>query len=218
MAKNVSAWEEAYRSVESLWGLKPDHVLVEYASLVPKGAVLDLGVGEGRNALFFARMGFEVKGIDISRTAVDRCVERARDANLRVKAEVGDLREVEVPRRRYSLVIAAWILNFFKKPEAEEIVGKMKNGLKKGGFVYVAMFSLDDPGYARAEKALKAVEENTFYSPTRDSFVHYFTREEVLSLFGGFDVIYCVEGTGLDLDHGEPHYHGSIMYMGKKLK
>lgn len=216
MVKKVPAWEEAYKSVELLWGLKPDHVLIEYASLVPKGAVLDLGIGEGRNSLFFAKMGFEVEGIDISKTAVERCVERAKDADLKVKVEVGDLKEVDVPRGRYSLVIAAWILNFFKKVEAEEIVGKIKNGLKKDGFVYVAMLSLDDPGYARAKKTLEAVEENTFYSPKRDSFAHYFTKEEVLSLFGGFDVIYCVEGTGLDLAHAEPHCHGFIMYMGKK--
>lgn len=134
MVGKLSAWEEAYRSIESLWGLKPDHILVDYASLVPKGFVFDLGIGEGRNALFFAKMGYEVEGVDISQTAIDRCIERAKKANLKVKAEVGDLREVDIPHGRYSLIIAAWVLNFFKKTEAEEIVGKMKNGLKKGGF------------------------------------------------------------------------------------
>lgn len=52
----MSGWEEAYKSVESLWGLKPDHTLVEYGSLIPKGKVLDLGIDEGRNALYFAKM------------------------------------------------------------------------------------------------------------------------------------------------------------------
>lgn len=81
-----SAWEEAYRDVESLWGLKPDFELAEYADLVPKGKVLDLGIGEGRNALFFAKKGYEVEGFDMSQTAVDRRIERAKNSNLKLSA------------------------------------------------------------------------------------------------------------------------------------
>ncbi len=51
--KKLRTWEESYKSVESLWGVKPDNELVRYASIVPEGKVLDLGIGEGRNALFF---------------------------------------------------------------------------------------------------------------------------------------------------------------------
>lgn len=218
MMKKLSAWEEAYRSVESMWGLKPDHILLEYASLIPKGNVLDLGIGEGRNALFFAKMGYEVEGVDISQTAIERCIERAKKTNLKLKAEVKDLKEVDIPQGRYSLIIAAWVLNFFKKRAAEEIIGKIKNGLKKDGFVYIGIFSLDDPGYKRAKKSLEVVEENTFYSSQRNSFFHYFTREEVLSLFADFQVIYYAVGTGLDISHGGPHYHGFIEYMGQKCK
>ncbi|MDH5753756.1 MAG: class I SAM-dependent methyltransferase [Candidatus Bathyarchaeota archaeon] len=218
MMEKLSAWEEAYRSVESLWGLKPDHILLEYASLIPKGNVLDLGIGEGRNALFFAKMGYEVEGVDISRAAVERCIERAKKANLKVKAEVRDLKEVDVPQGRYSLIIVAWVLNFFKKTEAEQIMRRIKNGLKKDGFVYIGIFSLDDPSYERAKRRLEVVEENSFYSPKKNSFFHYFTKEEILSLFSDFKVIYYAVGTGLDLSHGERHYHGFIEYMGQRCK
>lgn len=216
MMEKSPSWEEAYRNVESLWGLKPDRILLEYASLIPKGSVLDLGIGEGRNALFFAKMGYVVEGVDISRTAVQRCMERARKASLEVNAEVRDLKKVYIPEGRYSLIIAAWVLNFIKKIEVEEIIGKIKKGLKKDGFVYMGVFSLDDPGYGRAKKNLEVAEENTFYSPKSDSFFHYFTKNEVLSLFADFKVIYCVVGKGLDIGHGEPHYHGFIEYMGQK--
>jgi tellurite methyltransferase len=110
----LSAREEAYRSVKLLWGLKPDHVLVDYGSLVPKGCVLDLGMGEGRNSFFFAKMGYEVEGFDISQTAIERCVRMAKNENLEVEAEGKDLREVDIPKGRYSLIIVAWVLKFFK--------------------------------------------------------------------------------------------------------
>lgn len=215
MAGRLSAWEEAYKSVELLWGLEPDHTLRKYASLVPNGNVLDLGVGEGRNALSFAKMGYEVEGVDISQTAVERCVERAKKANLKVKAEVRDLKEIDIPQGKYSLIIAAWVLNFFKKTEAEEIIQRIRNGLKKDGFVYIGVLSINDPGYERAKKSLEVVEENTFFSPKRSSFIHYFTKEEVLSLFASFKVIHYAEGIELDLGHGDPHYHGFIVYMGR---
>ncbi len=212
----MPAWEEAYKSVESLWGLKPERVLVDYGSLVPEGNVLDLGMGEGRNSFLFAEMGYEVEGFDISPTAIHRCIERAKDRNLKVKAQVKDLREVNILQGRYSLIIAAWVLNFFKKTETEEIIHKIKNGLKENGFVYISMFSVHDPGYERAKKRLRAVEENTFYSEKKDYFIHYFTEEELLSLFSDFKTVYCAKGIELDIEHGEPHYHGFIKYMGQK--
>lgn len=217
MENKLNTWEKAYRNTESLWVVKPDHILRTNVSLVPEGHVLDLGIGGGRNALFFAKMGYEVEGVDISKTAIERCIERARDANLTVKAEVQDLREIDIPQERYSLIIAASVLNFFKKIEVEELVEKMKQGLKNDGLVYISVFSPDDPGYERARKnKLEEIEKNTFYSPKRKTFIHFFSKEEILTFFAGFKVIYYDEGTGLDLWHGKPHYHGFISYMGQK--
>jgi len=216
--KQSSIWEEAYRSVESLWGLKPDHVLVDYAILVPKGKVLDLAIGEGRNGLFLAKLGYEVEGFDISQTAVERCLKRAKNEKLKIKAEVMDLREIKIPPNKYSLIISAWILNFFKKAEVKEILRKIKDGLKKDGFVYIGVLSPNDPGYENAKKNLEMTEENTFLSPRMRSFIHYFTKEEVLALLTDFKIIYCAEGSELDIGHGKPHYHGFIMYLGQKCR
>ena len=212
----LSSWEEDYRSVKSLWGLEPDHVLAKYSRLIPRGNVLDLGIGEGRNALFFAKMGYEVEGVDISSTAIERCAERAKNANLRIKLDVKDLRETDIPEGRYSLIIAAWVLNFFKRIEIEEIVKDVKNGLKGGGFFYTGVLSVEDPGYESAKKDLPLLEENTFFSEKRGLCMHYFTKDEILSLVSDFKIIHCSEGRELDLSHGEPHYHGFIEIMGQK--
>jgi SAM-dependent methyltransferase len=214
--KKSSSWEAAYQSLESLWGFKPDPILVEYASLVPKGRILDLGIGEGRNAFFFAKLGYEVDGFDISLTAVERCLARAKNEKLKIKAEVTDLKEIKIPSNKYSLIISAWVLNFFTKKEAEEILKEIKDNLKKNGFIYIGVFAPIDPGYKEAKKNLEMIEENTFYSPRIGSFIHYFTREEILALFTDFKIIYCAEGSELDIGHGEPHYHGFIVYMGQK--
>lgn len=90
LVQKLSAWEEAYQGVEPLWGLKPDPILIEYARLAPNGRLLDLGIGEMRNALFLAKMGYEVEGVDISPNAIQRRIERAQrrhqKSRLRSKA------------------------------------------------------------------------------------------------------------------------------------
>lgn len=112
---------------------------------------------------FFAKMGYEVEGIDISETAIKRCIKRAKDANLKVRAWIEDLRRLDIPQEKYSLIIAAWLLNFFKKVEAEEIIFRIKKGLKKEGLIYLGVFSLDDPGYKKAKQNLKPIEESTIF-------------------------------------------------------
>ncbi len=220
MFERVSHWEEAYRKVESLWGFKPDHMLVRYARLIPDGRVLDLGVGEGRNALFLAKAGYEVEGYDVSQTAVDRCMEMAQKEGLSVMAQASDLREVDIPQGRYSLVLASWVLHLLKKTEAVQVISKIKNGLISDGIVYMTVFSTEDPFYVGArEKDLDEVEENTFYLPERDTYMHFFTQEEICSLFSDFGIVYCASGTALDFGHGDrgAHRHGFVEYMGQKL-
>jgi len=212
----LSSWEEDYRSVKSLWGLEPDYVLAKYSRLIPPGNVLDLGTGEGRNALFFAKMGYEAEGVDISPTAIQRCAERAKNANVRIKLDMRDLRETDIAEGRHSLIIAAWVLNFFRKVEIQGIVKNIKNGLKEKGLFYAGVFSVDDPGYESAEKNLPLLEENTFFSEKRGFYMHYFTKEEILSLVSDLEIIHCSESRELDLSHDEPHYHGLIEIVARK--
>jgi len=212
----AAAWEDAYRKVNLLWGLRPDPVLQSYCGLVPEGTILDLGIGEGRNAFPFVQMGRVVEGIDTSPTAVERCLNRAREAGYRIKARVGDLRQLSIAPETYALVIAAWTLNFMKRSEAAEVIERIKKGLVLDGLVYLGVFSTADPGFERIKQAGQEVEENTYFAPRLGGHVHYFTRQEVLGLSGDFRLIHCSEGKELDVGHDEPHYHGFVTYIGQK--
>ena len=209
-------FEKLYEGVVCKWGLKPDFILVHFLDLFQKGKVLDLGMGEGRNALFLAEKGFNVEGVDLSETAIKRCLQLAKERNLNIKAHVGDLRDFRIQANRYSLIIAAGAaLNFLKKNEIEMIVDKMRNGVVKGGFIYISVVSTSDPRYEKLRAQQTPVEENTFYISRIGTYVHYFTYEEVKKLFSGFQTIIHLAGLELDF-HDKPHYHGMIYYLGKK--
>lgn len=210
-------FESLYEEKGCKWGLKPDFILVHFLELFPKGRVLDLGMGEGRNAIFLAERGFSVEGVDLSKNAVDRCIKLAKEKNVSVDAHVGDLREFEIVEDKYSLIVAAGAsLNFLKKEEIEELTTRMKMGVQKGGFVFISVVSTDDPFCKKMRAQQVPIEKNTFYVPRIGTYVHYFTTGEIRNLFKRMQTIILLKGQELDL-HNTPHYHDIIYYLGKKI-
>ena len=209
-------FEKLYAEKACKWGLKPDFILVHFLELFPKDPVLDLGMGEGRNAIFLAEKGFDVEGIDISKTAVKRCIQSAKERNVNIRAHVGDLRDFKVREEKYTLIIAAGAsLNFLRKSEIEEIAVKVRKGVKKEGFVYISVVSTDEPLYEKLKAQQTPVEENTLYVSHIGTYVHYFTYKEVKELFPDFQTIIHLGGLELDF-HNKPHHHGIIYYLGQK--
>lgn len=216
MTHESSALDDASRALTSLWGVGPDYTLMRYAQLAPEGPVLDAGIGEGRNALLLARLGREVEGVDVSQDAVQRCREMAEREGLRLTATAGDISTLVLREDRYALAIVAWVLHFIRPSDHNAIARRLAAGLKKGGLIYLAVFTPDDPAYARARERFEAVGERTFYLKKIDGYLHYFTRDDVISLFTDLETLYLAQGTQLDFGHGEPHVHGFIEYVGRK--
>ncbi len=198
MTVKDNSWLQAYQDVVSKWGNEPDWRLIEYARFVPEGPVLDLGLGDGRNALYFAKLGYTVEGVDESKTYVKRCRERAKTEDLDLTIEEADLRSFEILQGRYALIIASKVLQMFLKSESTAIAEKMYPGLMRRGLIYVRTFSVERIAQSETIRALEEVAPNTFYSPQRKRYYHYFTRDEILSLFPKMRVLYCVEGLELD--------------------
>lgn len=215
---NNNVWEKGYQNTKQLWSSNPDFRLMQYIDLVKKGNVLDLGIGEGRNSIPFASLGFDVDGVDSSQTAIDRCEDNFAGLDSTVNLINCDLKEYDIKKDNYTLIIAANVLNFFKKPEIAAMVQKIKAGLQEDGILYLTVFSTLEPKYITLKLNEKQVEENTFYIQERNSFVHYFTKEEIKEYFSEFELICLFEGVEYDTSHGAPHYHGGIDFMARKKR
>lgn len=103
-------WERHYRREVRQSPPRPNPVLVEVvAGLVP-GHALDLGCGEGGDALALARLGWHVTAVDVSASVVQRVRDRARAAGLadRIDVEQHDLGR-SLPDGSYDLVSAAYL-------------------------------------------------------------------------------------------------------------
>jgi SAM-dependent methyltransferase len=88
-------WDERYRSAARVWSGDPNpHVVAEVADR-PPGRALDVGCGEGADAIWLACRGWAVVAADISSVALERGARHARDTSREVSARI-DWRQVDL--------------------------------------------------------------------------------------------------------------------------
>jgi SAM-dependent methyltransferase len=101
-------WDKRYSEREQLWSGRPNGALVvEVAGLTP-GRVLDVGCGEGADALWLARGGWDVTALEVSGVALQRAAGHARDAGLAVQWVHAGLAEAALPPASFDLVSAQY--------------------------------------------------------------------------------------------------------------
>ncbi|HEY2430542.1 MAG TPA: class I SAM-dependent methyltransferase [Acidimicrobiales bacterium] len=83
-----AGWDERYRSSARIWSGRPNPQLVAEISGMAPGLALDVGCGEGADALWLAQAGWDVVGADISGVALERAAEHARQADPATAARI----------------------------------------------------------------------------------------------------------------------------------
>ena len=75
-------WDDKYAASHRIWSGRPNQRLVELAAELPPGTALDVGCGEGADAVWLAGRGWRVTGVDISEVALERARQHAGEAGL----------------------------------------------------------------------------------------------------------------------------------------
>src|SRR5689334_3979237 len=115
-------WEHAYQiPTASVFG-KPSAEIIALADKLPSStAVLDLGCGEGRNALFLAERGFDVTAVDISEHGIGKLRSQAAQRGLQVRAEVADMRRYKWDRE-FGLIISHGCLHLIERSAWQHVL------------------------------------------------------------------------------------------------
>ena len=88
-------WDERYRSAPRIWSGDPNPQLVAEVAGWPAGRALDVGCGEGADAIWLAQRGWAVVAADISSVALERGARHARDTDPQVSARI-EWRQVDL--------------------------------------------------------------------------------------------------------------------------
>jgi SAM-dependent methyltransferase len=100
-------WDEFY-SEEPVWSGHPNEALVTEVAGLSTGRALDVGCGEGADAVWLARAGWLVTALDISPKAVERTERMAADAGVHVDGVAAGLLDASIPGAQFDLVIAMY--------------------------------------------------------------------------------------------------------------
>lgn len=145
-ADNAEVWDAMYSSRPKVWSGQPNAQLIAEASGLAPGSALDLGCGEGADAIWLAQNGWSVTGVDVSAVALERAAAHAADAGCLIEWIRQDLVDW-IPDQEYDLVSAqflhsdvmAWqdalqpAVSAVRPGGTLLIVGHHPNGLPPGG-------------------------------------------------------------------------------------
>ena len=104
-----AAWDERYAGPELVWGSGPNCFVAEELAALPPGRAIDLGTGEGRNAIWLAERGFTVTAVDFSRVGLARAAGLAAGRGVSVDWVHADLLDYQPTPGGYDLVLIAYI-------------------------------------------------------------------------------------------------------------
>lgn len=128
-------WEDLYGEREQIWSGKVNAALELRAADLPPGRALDLGCGEGGDALWLAGRGWSVTAVDISPTALARGRAEAARRGVSVDWQHADLAE-ELPAGPYDLVSAQFLQSPVTLPR-EQVLRRAAEQVAPGGLLLV---------------------------------------------------------------------------------
>ena len=107
------AWDERYRSKGALWSGNPNPHLVAQAGELPSGHALDVGAGEGADAIWLASRGWHVIAVDLSAVALERASANAHQAGADIAGRIDwvheDVTSWDPGPDRYDLVSVQYV-------------------------------------------------------------------------------------------------------------
>jgi SAM-dependent methyltransferase len=101
-------WDGRYADLERLWSGQPNGALVAEVTGLAPGRVLDVGCGEGADAVWLARSGWDVTALDVSGVALRRAAGHAHDAGVAIRCVHAGLAEAMLPPGSFDLVSAQY--------------------------------------------------------------------------------------------------------------
>ncbi len=129
-------WDERYAAQELLWGTEPNRFLAEaLRDVPPRGRALDIGCGEGRNAIWLAKLGWVVTAVDYSSVAIERARRLAAEQHVDVAWVEADVTSFVPAADAFQLVIIAYL----HLPEASRrtVLAHAVSALGRGGTLFM---------------------------------------------------------------------------------
>lgn len=134
-------WDERYSAEEYAYGTAPNSFLEQNFSSIPKGKVLSIAEGEGRNAVFLARHGYTVTAVDSSIVGLKKAEKLASENKVQIECIHADLAEFDFGENKWEGIVSI----FCPLPSElrKQIYKKVISSLKPGGVILLEAYTPD---------------------------------------------------------------------------
>ena len=130
-----SDWDERYAGTELVWTAEPNRFVVEELQALPPGRALDVGTGEGRNAIWLAHRGWQVTAVDFSAVGLEKGRRLAESSHVAVDWVHADLREYQPDESAFDLVLVAYLQ--LREADLDGVLRRAAAALAPGGVLLV---------------------------------------------------------------------------------
>ncbi len=220
MNKDKALFEKAYEKPRAVWtSQKPPTELVK---LIKEGKikpckVIDVGCGEGRYSVYLAKKGFDVLGIDLSETAIQRSKEYARTVRSKAKFESMDIADLSNLSEKFDFVFEWALLHHILPPQRQKYAKDISRILKSGGKYLSVCFNDNTPQLSVASqdetgKKLRTVPIGGAISAGIQ--IYFSSLGELKGLFEPYFKI--IEAKLIKLPAGKVEHRGNYLFMEKR--
>ncbi len=201
----IDKWNERYSKDEFAYGEQPNNFLKEQLEKLKAGSILFPAEGEGRNAVFAARLGWTVSAFDISVEGKNKALRLAETNKVKINYVVGELEELNYSDDQFDAI--ALIYAHFPadiKSTYHKTLGKY---LRKNGVIIFEAFSKKHIDYISANEKVGGPKD----------IASLFSIDEIKADFNDFEIIKLAEQ---EIDLNEGLFHNGkgcvIRFVGRK--
>ncbi|RED23482.1 ubiquinone/menaquinone biosynthesis C-methylase UbiE [Flavobacterium cutihirudinis] len=198
-------WDDRYSSEEFAYGEEPNNYLKEQIEKLNPGSILFPAEGEGRNAIFAAKLDWKVSAFDISEEGRNKALKLAEANNVSIDYQVGELETLDFQKNQFDAI--ALIYAHFPAEIKSKIHKQLDAFLRKDGIIIFEAFS---------KTHLEYVSKNEKVGGPKD-IESLFSIEEIKADFPNYEIIE-LEEKEIELNEGLFHNGtGSVIrFIGRK--
>ena len=201
----VDRWNDRYSTDEFAYGEQPNNYLKEQLMQLDTGTILFPAEGEGRNAVFAAKLGWEVSAFDIRIDGKNKALQLAENNNVSINYQVGELQELDYKAEQFDAI--ALIYAHFPSAIKSAYHKTLSNYLRKGGLLIFEAFSKQHLDYLAKDEKVGGPKEIDML----------FSIEEIRTDFENYEIL-VLEEKEIELNEGLFHNgRGSVIrFVGRR--
>ena len=187
-------YEELYSSDEYYWGTTPADFCDRLIALHPcsQGCkVLDIGCGEGKDAVYMAQKGFDVTAFDITKSGIRKAKRLADNMNVHINTFVADINSFEL-EEKFDIIYSTGTIQYLFEENKRAFFEKIKSLVNENEIVYFNVF---------VEKPFLQLP------PDWDVEEKMWKSGELFTFLHEWKVLFIDETIFEDHSGGTPHYH-----------